>query len=682
MMGLILSLFLCMCMLYNASGFHFQSLLNSRQTRGYNEHQQHQQHWRRASLLTRSSTTSSDSSSSSSSSSSSDRNDLRNVCVIAHVDHGKTTLVDSMLKQSGAFRENQQAASMDSNDQEKERGITILAKNCALMYGDTKINIVDTPGHADFGGEVERIMNMVDGVLLVVDSVDGPKPQTRFVLRKALEKGLKAIVVVNKIDKPSARPDYVVDKTFDLFSELNADDEQMDFTVVFASGIQGKSGLDHTNIQDNLEPLFNEIMKLPKAKVQSDHPLQLQIANVDYDEFKGKMGIGRILNGKVSVGDDVLFGKPVEGEVDGESTSTSTHAKGKIGEIFEFNNVGRRSVESASAGDIVMITGISTISIGDTIMDPARPMPLVPIKVEEPTVRMSIGVNKSPLAGREGKNLQSRAIRDRLFKELDRNVALKVYETDQSDTFEVCGRGPLHLTVLIENMRREGFEVMVGPPTVIERVIDGQKCEPFEVVEVTVPSEYTGAIVDLFNKRRGVMMSMGPEEGGGSDRTVVVFSMPTRGMVGLRSAALTASRGEAVMDSQFDAYKPHAGPILPRDRGSLLAYENGVASGFGIAGAQARGGMFIGPKDDVYKNMIIGVHQRPGDLEVNVCKTKALTNMRASGSDDAIQLVPPLELNLDIAVEYIQNDELVEVTPSTVRMLKHPDFKKMKQKAG
>ena len=309
-------------------------------------------------------------------------------------------------------------------------------------------------------------------------------------------------------------------------------------------------------------------------------------------------------------------------------------------------------------------------------------MPLVPIKVEEPTVRMSIGVNKSPLAGREGKNLQSRAIRDRLFKELDRNVALKVYETDQSDTFEVCGRGPLHLTVLIENMRREGFEVMVGPPTVIERVIDGQKCEPFEVVEVTVPSEYTGAIVDMFNKRRGAMMSMGPEEGGGSDRTVVVFSMPTRGMVGLRSAALTASRGEAVMDSQFDAYKPHAGPILPRDRGSLLAYENGVASGFGIAGAQARGGMFIGPKDDVYKNMIIGVHQRPGDLEVNVCKTKALTNMRASGSDDAIQLVPPLELNLDIAVEYIQNDELVEVTPSTVRMLKHPDFKKMKQKAG
>ena len=595
------------------------------------------------------------------------REDLRNVAIIAHVDHGKTALVDSMLKQSGSFRDNQVVASMDSNDQERERGITILAKNCAVMYQGKKINLVDTPGHADFGGEVERIMSMVDGVLLVVDCVDGPKPQTRFVLRKALEKGLKAIVVVNKMDRPTARPDYVVDKTFDLFAELNANDEQMDFQIVYASGMNGIAALSPEGFKEakSLQPIFDEILKLPRTPVDSAKPLQLLIANVDYDEFKGKMGIGRIVNGELNVGDDIVYGKP------GDSFK-----KAKISEQFIFNNVGREKVLKASAGDIVMICGIDDINIGDTVMDKENPIPMEPIIVEEPTVRMSVSVNKSPLAGREGKLLQSRVIRDRLFKELERNVALKVSETDSADTYEVCGRGQLHLTVLIENMRREGFELMIGPPTVIEKVIDGQKCEPYELLEITVPNDYSSSIVDILNKRKGEMVEMGPSEGS-EGQTQIRFVVPTRGMIGVRSSLLTASKGTVVMDTQFDSYRPYAGQISQREKGSLLAFEDGVANPFGISGAQDRGRMFITPKSDVYKDMIIGVHQRPGDLEVNVCKTKALTNMRASGSDDMVQVVPPLELNLDIAVEYIAEDELVEVTPTMVRMLKHPDHKKM-----
>ena len=593
------------------------------------------------------------------------RDDIRNVAIIAHVDHGKTTLVDSMLRQSGSFRDNQAIASMDSNDQEKERGITILAKNCAVMYKGKRINLVDTPGHADFGGEVERIMNMVDGVLLVIDSVDGPKPQTRFVLKKALEKGLKAIVVVNKIDRPSARPEYVVDKAFDLFSELNANDEQMDFQVVYASGMNGIAGLDHKNIGPDLLPLFDEILKLPQANVDTEKSLQMMVANVDYDDFKGKMGIGRIVNGILKSGDDIVFGKP-----------GMPYKKAKINEMFTFNNIGREKVETASAGDIVMITGIDEITIGDTIMDKDDPIPMPPITVEEPTVRMSISVNKSPLAGQEGKLLQSRVIRDRLFKELDKNVALKVAETESSDTYEVCGRGQLHLTVLIENMRREGFELMVGPPTVIEQVVDGVRCEPYEMIEVTVPNDYSGAVVDILNKRKGQMTAMGPAEGS-EGQTQLNFVLPTRGMIGIRSSLMTATKGTIVMDTQFDSYKPYAGQLEQREKGSLLAYESGTANPFGLAGAQDRGRMFITPKTDVYKDMIIGVHQRPGDLVVNVCKTKALTNMRASGSDDMVQVVPPLELNLDIAVEYIAEDELVEVTPTKIRMLKHPDHEKM-----
>lgn len=591
------------------------------------------------------------------------RTDLRNVAIIAHVDHGKTTLVDGMIRQSGQFRTNQDIASMDSNDQERERGITILAKNAAIMYQGIKINLVDTPGHADFGGEVERIMNMVDGVLLVVDSVDGPKPQTRFVLKKALEKGIKAIVVVNKIDRPQARPSYVIDKVFDLFGELNASDEQMDFQIVYASGMQGIAGLESDKLSDNLTPLFDEILKLPTANCDTSMPLQMLVANVDYDDFKGKMGIGRVVNGEITVGDEVAYGKPGD-----------TYKKAKITECFVFNNVGREKVSTAKAGDIVMITGITDISIGDTIMNKDSPSPLPPIFVEEPTVRMSISVNKSPLAGREGKLLQSRVIRDRLFKELDRNVALKVSETDSADTYEVCGRGQLHLTVLIENMRREGFEIMVGPPTVIEKKIDGVMNEPFDAVDVTVPNDYSSAVVDLLNKRKGEMLEMGPAEGS-EGQTQLKFIVPTRGMIGIRSALLTATKGTLVLDTVFDSYRPSVGPISQREKGSLLAFEDGEGTSFGIAGAQDRGRMFVQVKDQVYKDMIIGVHQRPGDLAVNICKTKALTNMRAAGNDDTVKIVPPLELNLDIAVEYIAEDELVEVTPTKVRMLKHPSWK-------
>ncbi len=592
------------------------------------------------------------------------REDLRNIAIIAHVDHGKTTLVDSMIKQSGSFREGTEVASMDSNDQEKERGITILAKNAAIMHNGMKINLVDTPGHADFGGEVERIMNMVDGVLLVVDSVDGPKPQTKFVTKKALEKGVQAIVVVNKIDKPAARPDYVVDKVFDLFCELGATDEQTDFQVVYASGMNGIAGLEPTDIKEDLADLFDEITKLPCADVDDEQPLQMLIANVDYDEFKGKMGIGRITNGELLAGQEILYGKP------GEDVK-----KGKITEMFTFNNVGRQTTERAYAGDIVMITGIADINIGETIMNKDDPRPLPPIAVEEPTVRMTFGVNKSPLGGREGKLLQSRVIRDRLMKELEKNVALQVSETDNADTYEVCGRGQLHLTVLIETMRREGFELLIGPPSVIEKEVDGVKCEPFEVVDITVPNEFSGAIVDILNKRKGNMLEMSPVEGSDS-LTALKFSVPTRGLIGVRSAMLTATKGTVIMDTTFDDFKPVVGAIAQREKGSLLAFEGGTANPFGISGAQDRGRMFVSPKDEVFKDMIIGVHQRPGDLAVNICKTKALTNMRSAGADDKAGVIPPMELNLDIAVEYIAEDELVEVTPTKVRMMKHPEHKK------
>ncbi len=481
----------------------------------------------------------------------------------------------------------------------------------------------------------------------------------------------------------------------------------MDFQIVYASGLKGIAGLQSDQLQDNLNDLFDEILKLPKASVDASQPLQLLVANIDYDEFKGKLCIGRIVNGVIRENDDVLYGKPLDAKLEttvtasttslpsetpaatqessGSSTTSSSsssssttpgHKRGKIAELYVFNNMGKERVDEAYAGDIVMVAGIPDISIGDTIMSKETPLPLPPIKVEEPTVRMTIGVNKSPLAGREGKQLQSRVIRDRLYKELERNVALKVFATESADTYEICGRGQLHLTVLIETMRREGFEVMVGPPTVIEKVIDGVKCEPYEAVDVTVPNEYASSIVDIVNKRKGEMQLMGPCEGS-DGYTAFRFLVPTRGMIGIRSQLMTATKGTVVLDTIFDSYRPYAGAMQQREKGSLIATETNAATSYGIDAAQERGRMFVQPKDDIYKDMIVGVHQRPGDLGINVCKTKHLTNMRAAGNDDNIKLVPPLELNLDIAVEYIQEDELVEVTPTKIRMCKHPNYKDM-----
>ncbi|GMH68445.1 hypothetical protein TL16_g04931, partial [Triparma laevis f. inornata] len=596
-----------------------------------------------------------------------------NIAIIAHVDHGKTTLVDAMLQQSSVFRDQAQIDEagvrvMDSNDQERERGITILAKNCAVMRDGIKINIIDTPGHADFGGEVERVLNMADGVLLVVDSVEGPKPQTRFVLDKALKRGMQCMVVVNKIDRPSARPDYVVDKTFDLFCELDATDEQTDFKTIYASAINGIAGDTPDGMADDMGPLFDAIIaNIDPPHVESQEPEKLQalVANIDYDSFKGKLGVARLTAGAVKAGQAVALVQP------GEAPK-----KGRIGELFIFDDLGKKQVDGAKAGEVIMFSGMPDVTIGDTLvtneggMEPAEPLP--PIAVEQPTVRMTFGVNKSPLAGREGKFLTSRMIRDRLFKELDKNVALKVEETDSADRYEVSGRGQLHLTVLVETMRREGFELEIGPPSVIVKEIDGKKHEPVEKVEVRVPEEYSGAVIDMFNNRKGELLNMGLDDGEGAF-SVIEYRIPTRGMIGIRSALLTATRGTAIIDSLFDSYQPVAGEIGGNEKGSLLAFADGSANTFGIQGAQDRGNMFISPNDEVYKGMIVGVHQRPGDLEVNICKTKALTNMRSAGKDNYVGIVPPLELTLDGAVEYLSNDEILEVTPSKMRMAKNPD---------
>jgi GTP-binding protein len=520
---------------------------------------------------------------------------------------GKTTLVDALIRQSGVFRDVAQQNEagncvMDSEDQEKERGITILAKNLAVMYGDTKLNILDTPGHADFGGEVERVLNMADGVLLVVDSVEGPKPQTRFVLDKALQKGMKALVVVNKIDRPAARPEYVVDKVFDLFVELGATDEQTDFKIVYASGLNGQSGLTPDSMEDNMNALFDRVLEAidpPVIENTAPEALQCLISNIDFDNFKGKMGIARISNGSIRVGQAVALVHP-----------DKPKRTGRLGSLFVFDNLGKREVEVAHAGEIIMFAGIDAVEIGDTLVTNENgganaAMHLPPIAVEQPTVRMTIGVNKSPLAGKEGKFLTSRMIRDRLFKELDRNVALQVAETDSADRYEVSGRGQLHLTVLVETMRREGFELEVGPPSVILKKNEetGQIEEPFESVEVRVPEEYVGGVVDLLNQRKGELQDMGLEAGEGL--STVKYLVPTRGMLGLRSSMLSATRGTAIIDSVFDSYRPKIQEeILSRDKGSLLAFADGKATTFGIEGAQDRGKMFIKPQDDVYKGMV------------------------------------------------------------------------------
>ncbi|MEY2845142.1 MAG: hypothetical protein RL076_688 [Chloroflexota bacterium] len=587
------------------------------------------------------------------------RTDLRNIAIIAHVDHGKTTLVDGLLRQSRTFRDNQQVNErvMDSNDLERERGITIMAKNTAVIYKSTKINIVDTPGHADFGGEVERVMNMVDGVLLLVDAVDGPMPQTRFVLRKALQAGHKAIVVVNKIDRPNARPNWVVNETFDLFVELGASDEQADFPVIFASAINGISGTDHEDLKDTLEPLFDAIIStIPCPEVDTDASAQMLVTNTFYDDYRGKIMMGRLRRGTLRKGQAVV-----------RIAHDGTQSPGKIVQLFSYSGLDRREVEQAQAGEIIAVAGINDGMIGETIADVVGAEQLPIIAVEEPTVRMTFGVNTSPFAGREGTHVTSRKLRDRLYFERERDVALRVEDTDVPDAFVVSGRGELHLTILIENMRREGFEFQVSRPEVIFRMVDGQRMEPVEQVEIEVSEQYQGTVIELLGQRRGLMRDMNYRDDGTINMT---FHVPTRGLLGFRQQFMTASRGEGQLNSLFLEYQPLAGEISTRALGSLIASESGQTTTFGLHGAQERGQLFIGAGIDVYEGMIIGQHIRERDLEVNCCKKKHLTNMRSSGADDALRLETPRNLSLDDAVEYLGDDELLEVTPKAYRLRK------------
>ncbi|MEN9934370.1 MAG: hypothetical protein RLZZ387_949 [Chloroflexota bacterium] len=586
------------------------------------------------------------------------REDIRNIAIIAHVDHGKTTLVDVLLRQSKTFRDNQQVAErvMDSNDLERERGITILAKNTAVNYKGTKINIVDTPGHADFGGEVERVMNMVDGVLLLVDAVDGPMPQTRFVLRKALQAGHRAIVVVNKIDRANSRPNHVVNETFDLFIDLGASDEQAEFATIFSSAIQGVAGRSPLKIHDSLEPLFDAIIdQIPAPDVDVDGPVQLLVTNTVYDDYKGKILLGRLRRGTLRKGQQVV-------RIAHDGTATPA----KINQLFVFSGLDRREVEEAQAGDIIALAGIDA-GIGDTIADAVNPEQLPPIAVEEPTVRMTFAVNNSPLAGREGTHVTSRKLRERLYQETERDVALRVLDTDAPDAFAVSGRGELHLTILIETMRREGFEFQVSRPEVIFRDIGGVKHEPIEQVEIEVSSQYQGTVIELMGQRRGMMRDMSIRDDG---LVHMIFHVPTRGLLGFRQTFLTATRGEGVMNALFMGYEVLQGEISTRANGSLVATESGVATTFGLYGAQERGQLFIVPGTEVYEGMIVGQHIRDRDLEVNVCRRKHLTNMRSSGADDALRLETPRVLSLDDAIEYISDDELVEVTPKGYRLRK------------
>lgn len=592
------------------------------------------------------------------------RSDIRNIAIVAHVDHGKTTLVDSMLKQAKVFRDNQfvQERIMDSNDIERERGITILSKNTSITYKDSKINIIDTPGHSDFGGEVERILNMVEGILLVVDSVEGPMPQTRFVLKKALEFGHAVVVVVNKIDRPSARPDFVINSTFELFIELNATDEQCDFQAIYASGIKGKAGLSADNLSDDLGPLFEAIMRCIPGPAIEDGALQMLATNIEYDEHKGRIAIGRLHAGALRKGMDVRV-----------CTSEDSCRFAKVSELFVYEKFNRVPVDSVEAGDICAVCGINDIQIGETIADKAHGKPLPAIMVEEPTVKMAFAINTSPFVGREGKYVTSRNLRDRLSRELERNLAMRVEDGETADTFIVSGRGTLHITILIENMRREGYEFMVGPPKVINKRVNDKLLEPYEIATVEVPEEHMGPVVELLGKRRGQMFDM---QGLGSEGTnLLKYKIPTRGLLGLRNAILTASRGTAILNTIFDSYGPWAGDMSTRDLGSLVAFEGGTSTSYALSSSQDRGQLFIGPGVEVYKGQIVGIHQRPGDLSLNVCKKKAATNIR-SNKEQSVILDTPLDYSLDDCIEYIQEDELVEVTPSSIRMCKNPKFSK------
>ncbi|WP_107992640.1 translational GTPase TypA [Neisseria elongata] len=584
---------------------------------------------------------------------------IRNIAIIAHVDHGKTTLVDQLLRQSGTFRANQHVDErvMDSNDIEKERGITILAKNTAIDYEGYHINIVDTPGHADFGGEVERVLGMVDCVVLLVDAQEGPMPQTRFVTKKALALGLKPIVVINKIDKPSARPSWVIDQTFELFDNLGATDEQLDFPIVYASGLSGFAKLEETDESNDMRPLFDTILKhTPAPSGSADETLQLQISQLDYDNYTGRLGIGRILNGRI---------KP--GQVVAVMNHDQQIAQGRINQLLGFKGLERVPLEEAEAGDIVIISGIEDIGIGVTITDKDNPKGLPMLSVDEPTLTMDFMVNTSPLAGTEGKFVTSRQIRDRLQKELLTNVALRVEDTADADVFRVSGRGELHLTILLENMRREGFELAVGKPRVVYRDIDGQKCEPYENLTVDVPDENQGAVMEELGRRRGELTNM---ESDGNGRTRLEYHIPARGLIGFQGEFMTLTRGVGLMSHVFDDYAPVKPDMPGRHNGVLISQEQGEAVAYALWNLEDRGRMFVSPNDKIYEGMIIGIHSRDNDLVVNPLKGKKLTNIRASGTDEAVRLTTPIKLTLEGAVEFIDDDELVEITPQSIRLRK------------
>ena len=588
------------------------------------------------------------------------RNDLRNIAIIAHVDHGKTTLVDQMLKQAGTFRENQvvEERVMDSNDIERERGITILSKNTSVQYKGTKINIVDTPGHADFSGEVERVLKMVDGVLLLVDAAEGPMPQTRFVLQKALEFGHKIIIVVNKVDRPDARLNEIGDEVLELLLNLDATDEQLDSPIVYCSGRAGTASMSPNTEGADLTPLFEQILEhVPAPHVDADGPMQMLVSSIDYNDYVGRIGIGRIERGTVRVSQQVTV-------CDYHGHTTPYHAK--LATRYAIDGLGRTAVDHADAGDIVCFSGIENITIGETICDPANVQPLPFVKISEPTVEMYFSVNDSPFAGREGKFVTSRHLRDRLFRELLKDVSLRVNETETTESFRVCGRGEMHLSILIENLRREGYEFQVGAPRALIKEIDGVKCEPIERMIADVPQDAVGSVMEKMGSRKGELVSMNPK----GDRMRVEFLVPARGLFGYRNEFLTDTRGEGVLSSVFHSYQPYRGEIQKRSTGSLIAFETGESITYGLFNAQERGTLFIGAGVQVYEGMVIGCTPKSEDMAVNVCKKKQLTNTRASGSDDALRLIPPHVMSIEEALEFIKEDELLEITPKNVRIRK------------
>ena len=584
---------------------------------------------------------------------------IRNIAIIAHVDHGKTTLVAALLHQSHVFRENEQVAErvMDSNDLERERGITILSKNTSVMYNGVKINIVDTPGHADFEGEVERVLKTVDGVLLVVDAFDGPMPQTREVLKKALALNLQPIVVINKIDRPGAQPLKAVDKVLELFIDLGANDEQLDFPVIYASAKNGIAKMNLDDESDNITCIFDTIIShIDPPKCDIEGPMQLLVSNINYDDYLGRIAIGRVERGTIKAGQSVSICKE-NGKVE----------QGKLAKLFTYQGLKRVEAEEIKAGDIVAVSGIPNINIGETICDFEHPEKIDFVNIDEPTVSMTFSVNDGPLAGKEGKFVTSRHIRDRLFKELERNVSLRVKETDKAESFEVCGRGELHLSVLIETMRREGFELVVSRPKVIFKDIDGVKCEPIETLSVNVPDDSVGNVIEKIGRRKGEMVNMEPAEPG---HTKIEFTIPARGLIGYRTEFLTDTKGEGRMSSVFKDYEPYKGEIQARTRGVIVAFEAGTSITYGLYNAQLRGELLIGAGVQVYEGMIVGINSRNEDISINVCKEKHLTNTRASGSDDALRLVPPVKMSLEQSIEFIADDELVEVTPENIRLRK------------